>query len=210
MAERVDMVAMGAFGGTPPGRAASVTETRAAQPSAEEVFRLVYRQVHVLARGTRGADLDDLVQMAAEHAIRGLPSFAGRSQLATWTFRICYWTLRKHDRWYRRWLRRFALTDDGHLPEPSAFESGADDRALTDERGRRLTIALGQLSEKRRTVIVLHDLEGMTVDEVAEVVRAKPRAVRSRLRDARNALARILQTDPYFGPDACDRESERP
>jgi DNA-directed RNA polymerase specialized sigma24 family protein len=58
-------------------------------------------------------------------------------------------------------------------------------------------------------VVVLHDLEGFTVDEVAQIVEALPRAVRSRLRDGRRALAEILSRDPYFGVEATSRGRAR-
>jgi|HubBroStandDraft_4_1064222.scaffolds.fasta_scaffold330642_1 RNA polymerase sigma-70 factor (ECF subfamily) len=167
----------------------------------EQVFALVYQQVRRLA-GHR--DVDELVQIAAEQAIRSLPRFAGRCALSTWTFRICYLTIRKHDRWYRRWLRRFTLTEDGQLPEATLEgRTSTDERMVGDERAGRLRAALDQLSPKRRTVVVLHDLEGFSIDEVAEIVRALPRAVRSRLRDGRRALAELLSRDPYFGVEAC-------
>ena len=177
--------------------------TAASPPAAtpEEVFALVYQQVRKLA-GHR--DVDELAQVAAEQAIRSLPRFAGRCALSTWTFRICYLTIRKHDRWYRRWLRRFTLTEDGQVPEAVVgSRTSRDDRLVSDERARRLHAALDQLSPKRRTVVVLHDLEGFSVDEVAEIVEALPRAVQSRLRDGRRALAELLSRDPYFGVDAC-------
>lgn len=180
--------------------AAAIAEDRA---RSRELFTLVYRQMRVLA-GRR--DVDELAQAAAEQVIRALPSFAGHSKLSTWTFRICYRTLRKHDRSLSRWLRRFSLTLDGELPEV-ALESGcADERLLHEERVRRLRVALERLSEKRRTVVVLHDLEGLSIDEVAEIVGVGLRAVRSRLRDGRRALAEILAADPYFGVEACEQE----
>jgi RNA polymerase sigma-70 factor (ECF subfamily) len=172
----------------------------------ETVFALVYRQMRTLA-GHR--DVDELVQVAAEQALRSLPSFAGRSKLSTWTFRICYLTVRKHDRWYHRWLRRFTLTEDGELPEPNQEALSGDDRLVHDERLRRLRGALEQLTPNRRTVVVLHDLEGMSVDEIADIVGARPRAVRSRLRDGRTALAKALTRDAYFGDEACLRKDPR-
>jgi RNA polymerase sigma-70 factor, ECF subfamily len=173
-------------------------------PTPDAVFALVYRQMRALA-GHR--DLDELVQIAAEQAIRGLPGFARRSKLSTWTFRICHLTVLKHDRWYRRWLRRFTLTDDGELPERAGDAAASDETRLVDtERVRRLRAGLEALSPLRRAVLVLHDLEGLSIDEVAEIVGARPIAVRSRLRDARAALAKVLAADPYFGDEACGRK----
>ncbi len=183
---------------SPGGRA---TEDARATP--EEVFALVYAQMRRLA-GRR--DVDELAQAAAEQAIRALPRFEGRSALSTWTFRICYLTIKKHDRWYRRWLRRFTLTRDGELPDRASDARGADGGAEDRERLERLRRALDALTPKRRTVVVLHDIEGMAIEEIARVVDAAPVAVRSRLRDARNKLAEILAGDPYFGDEVCRRK----
>jgi RNA polymerase sigma-70 factor (ECF subfamily) len=169
------------------------------------LLSLIYRQIRALR--PHAADIDDLVQTAAEQALRALPSFERRSKLSTWTYRICYLTLLKHERWYRRWLRRFALTVAGELPESATADHAAGVELELRERAARLHVALGQLSPKRRTVLVLHDLEGLTIDEVALVVSANPRTVRSRLRDARTALARLLAKDPYFGESACQESS---
>lgn len=171
-----------------------------------EIFALVFRQMRSLAGGR--SDFDDLVQIAAEQVVRSFPSFAGRSKLSTWTYRICYVTVLRHERWYRRWLNRFTLAD------PSVLESQehtADDPPLEQlERIARLRRAVARLSPKRRTVVVLHDLEGQSIEAIADIVAAKPLTVRSRLRDGRRDLARILCADPYFGDEACcPEENER-
>jgi RNA polymerase sigma-70 factor (ECF subfamily) len=171
----------------------------------EQVFALVLRQVRALA-GRR--DVDELVQIAAEQALRSLPAFEGRSKLSTWTFRICYLTVRKHDRWLRRWLRRFTLSEDGKLPENAAEADMPDETMLRDERIRRVRHVLAQLSPKRRAVVVLYDMEGLSIEEIATIVDAHPSAVRSRLRDGRHALAQLLANDPYFGTEACRRMEE--
>jgi RNA polymerase sigma-70 factor, ECF subfamily len=183
--------------------AASRAEGGTPRAAADEVFALVYRQIRNLA-GRR--DVDELAQAAAEQVIRSLPSFQGRSQLATWTFRICYLTVPKHDRWYRRWLRRFTLTDDGEIPELATDTGHGEAAAVQRERLVRLQAGMQELSPKRRAVLVLHDIEELSVEEIAAIVQATPAAVRSRLRDARKALGQILAEDPYFGEKACGEE----
>ena len=174
-------------------------------PTPDAVFALVYRQMKALA-GHR--DVDDLVQIASEQALRALPRFAGRSKLSTWTFRICHLTVLKHDRWYRRWLRRFTLTKDGQLPEHGGDGPSHEARMADLERAKRLRDALDGLSARRRIVLVLHDLEGLSVEEVAAIVGVRPVAVRSRLRDARAALAKMLAADAYFGDEPCRRKEQ--
>lgn len=182
------------------GLAQEATQRGATEP---ELFGLVYRQMAALAGPSQ--DLDDLVQAALELAYRGLPSFEGRSQLSTWTHRICYRVWLKHRRWYGRWLRRFTLTLNGEEPEVAAPHVTVTELLEQRERALRLHAALEQVSPKRRAVVTLHDLQGLGLQEVADVVGAGVLTVKSRLRDGRRMLARVLADDPYFG---CAESSE--
>jgi RNA polymerase sigma-70 factor (ECF subfamily) len=157
--------------------------------------------MHALTAG-RARDLEDLVQTAAEQALRALPTFEHRARLSTWTYRICYLTMLKERRWYRRWLRRFTLAPDGELPDIAA-PIGEDLAGEQGERACRLRASVERLSPKRRAVVVLHDLEGVAIDDIAVIVGANPLTVRSRLRDGRRDLARLLAGDEYFGDEAC-------
>lgn len=169
----------------------------------ERVFSLVYLQMNALW-GRWRPDFDDLVQVAAEQALRSLPAFRRESELSTWTYKICYRTALRHRRWSMRWLRRFSL-DAPHAEAPA---SGMDAHAELErtERVDRMRAALDRLSQKLRAVVVLRDLEGREIDEIAEIVGAREATVRSRLRDGRRRLSEILKADPYFGAEACRRE----
>lgn len=158
---------------------------------------LVYRQMRALAG--RVSDLDDLTQAAAERVLRSLPSFRGHSELSTWTYRICYRTLVDQRRWYRRWLRLFRFTSDGQVPEAAEGRISAVDALEHRELLTRMREALDRIPPKRRTVVILHDLEGIELGRVATIVGANLLTVRSRLRDGRKALLRELEKDPYFG-----------
>jgi RNA polymerase sigma-70 factor (ECF subfamily) len=161
----------------------------------DELLALLYRQVAALIGPRR--ELDDIVQAAAERALRALPRFEGRSALSTWTYSIAYRAVVDHDRWFRRWRRRFVLAEDEPVPERCSSWDG--EAAMMElRRARRLHQVLSELPATKRAVIVLHDLEGMALREVAEVVGANERTVRSRLRDARKKLAQLLTEDPLF------------
>jgi RNA polymerase sigma-70 factor (ECF subfamily) len=167
----------------------------AAARAPEQIFELVYRQMRALSAGRHRRDFEDLVQIALEHTLRALPSFHGKSRLSTWTYSICYLTLLKHDRWYRRWLRRFAFMHD-ELPERAAETATPAEALERAELGRRLLAALAELSPKRRAAVVLHDLEGFEIAEIAQITGDNPLTIRSRLRDGRKLLKRALSTDP--------------
>jgi RNA polymerase sigma-70 factor (ECF subfamily) len=172
-----------------------------------ELFALVYRQMRGFAALSQ--DIDDLVQIALEQVVRGRPAFGGRAALSTWTHQICYRTWLKHRRWYGRWLRRFALTDDGALPERGGTPGDAVDALEERERATRLHSALEGIAPKRRAVVVLHDLQGRSIEEIAVIVEAPPLTVKSRLRDGRKLLTRALRDDPYFGEASARKEIER-
>jgi RNA polymerase sigma-70 factor (ECF subfamily) len=184
----------------PPQTLLRADRAESAQPLARDLLQLLYRQMRVLA-GPR-PDLDDLVQCAAERMIRALPRFEGRSMLSTFAYGVAYRTLLGHDRWFRRWRRRFEFAEDEQALEPPNGCEGTEEIASRAQRSASLHRALAQLSPSKRAVIVLHDLEGLPMKDVACIVDANERTVRSRLRDGRKKLAEILLEDPRFDGEA--------
>lgn len=160
--------------------------------SERELFEAVYRRMRALA-GSNAADLDDLTQLAAEQVFARLPSFEGRSELLTWVYAVCYRVLLKQRRWYRRWSLRFRLEqeDDPVLSDDSLPSADVERR----ERARCLQAGLARLSERQRAVVVLHDLEELSVAEIALIVDSNELTVRSRLRDGRRQLRAWLSSD---------------
>jgi RNA polymerase sigma-70 factor (ECF subfamily) len=164
-----------------------------------ELLSLLYRQMRTLA-GPR-ADIDDLVQAAAERALRALDRFEGRCSLSTFTYQISYRTLIDHERWYRRFRRRFVL--EGQEPVVDVPSTRCSETDLVElERARRLYRALDGLPPAKRAALILHDLEGLDVGEVSAITDTNERTVRSRLRDARKKLSAVLDEDPLFDSEA--------
>lgn len=160
--------------------------------SQRELFEAVHRRMRALA-GSNATDLDDLVQVAAEQVFNKLPFFEGRSDLVTWIYAVCYRVLLKQRRWYRRWSLRFRLEQEG---DPVVVdESLPSAHVELQERARRLEAGLARLSERHRAVVVLHDLEELSVAEVALIVDSNELTVRSRLRDGRKQLRAWLSSD---------------
>ncbi len=166
--------------------------------SPDELLALLYRQMRALA-GPR-QDLDDLVQAAAERALKALERFEGRSSLSTFTYGIVYRTLLDQQRWYRRFQQRFSL-DSREEPDALTFPRSSETDLRELQRARRLYAALDELPSEKRAALILHDLEGLDVADVAAISGANERTVRSRLRDAHKKLAEILRKDPLFDPE---------
>jgi RNA polymerase sigma-70 factor (ECF subfamily) len=171
-------------------------EDRATSDWTGELLPLLYRQVRSLA-GPR-PDLDDLVQAAAERALKSIDRFEGRSQLSTWTYAIAYRTVLDHDRWRFRWARHFELVGEVEGHESGSTEGDAEQTAREATRARSLHRALARIVAAKRAVVVLHDLEGLELKEVAAIVGANERTVRSRLHDGRKKLVALLAADPAF------------
>lgn len=155
--------------------------------------RQLYEAVHARMRSLAGpgaSDLDDLIQMAAEQVFRNLARFDRSCAITTWIYGVCYRVLLSQRRWYRRWKLRFSyLGEDDDAP---AEQPTPPDLLQARARTRQLHRSLAQLSDKYRAVVILHDLEELSVREIAAIVGASELTVRSRLRDGRKQLTRLL------------------
>jgi RNA polymerase sigma-70 factor (ECF subfamily) len=136
------------------------------------------------------ADAEDLVQETFSGAFRGLRAFEGRSSAKTWLTRIL---VRQAARHWRTGSRRRATT----LPlEAASQEAGALPHAAADARMDIMT-ALADLSPEHRDAIVLRELQGLSYDEMADVLDVPRGTVESRLFRARAALKERLKD--YLG-----------
>ena len=173
----------------------------------DRLFPLIYRQMRSLSARRPGA-FDELVQIAAEQALKSFHTFRGRSALDTWTYRICYRVVVRHERHRLRWWHRYGADTPVELDDRADTTPGADVELERKERITRLRHALTKLSPKRRAIVVLHDLEERSVASIAKIVDAKEATVRTRLRDGRRQLSKLLAQDPYFGDQPCLSEME--
>ena len=158
-------------------------------------FEGVYRQHHafVWRNARRLGASDDLVDDATHEVFlvvaRRLDEFEGRADLRTWLFAITLHVVRamRRQRWtYAQRLARYAeLKRVEPRPDPQQHADSA----------QALRQMLGQLDDKRCTVFVLAELEGMTTLEIARELGLRPGTVDSRLRAARIQLRRMIERD---------------
>jgi RNA polymerase sigma-70 factor, ECF subfamily len=140
------------------------------------------------------SDAEDAVQQTFLEAWRCLPRFEGKSKFTTWLCRIAIHTSFS----LKRRVKRLVFGDDLIFDEPEATERSAADVASNNHLERVLHDALMHLSERKRLVVVLSDLEGKTSPEIAEIVGVPEATVRTRLFYGRKELAVLLQSNPQF------------
>lgn len=157
------------------------------RPHLDSLYRLAYRFTG------HSEDAEDLVQELMLHLYRGHQDLAGVGALKPWLTRALY------NLFVDQWRHR-QRTPLGHLhPEPweSMFENEAaptaPEQAVQDADTRRhvLTVLYG-LSREHRALLVLHDMEGRELPELAELLRVPLGTLKSRLSRARHKLREAL------------------
>jgi RNA polymerase sigma-70 factor (ECF subfamily) len=137
----------------------------------------------------RPTDAEDLVQETYLRAFRFAHRFEPGTHLRAWLFRILRNTFLT---FYRREARELAVLDkdapDGQ-EEPWEVEGPMPSAATVVDLER----ALGDLAEEFRAVLLLADLEGFTLQDVAEIMGIPIGTVKSRLFRARRLLRRRLR-----------------
>ena len=137
-------------------------------------------------------DAVDVVQDTFVKAYTKLRTFDSASAFYTWLYRIAVNTsidfLRK-----RRARPTDSLDDDKYTDagyEPVSRDPAIDPErvAIASEQGVALRRAIALLSEKLRTVVILHDVEGLSQEEVADVLKVPVGTVKSRVSRARAEL----------------------
>jgi RNA polymerase sigma-70 factor (ECF subfamily) len=152
---------------------------------AQPVFRFVS------ALGVPPDEREDAAQDVFVAVYRGLRQFRGEAQLSTWIYRIAARHASHLGR--RRRVRSFLSILPWHETEPEPQPDPAEKASEL----RLLDRLLDKLSPKKRMVLVLFEIEGLGVNEIANVMGCPANTVWSRLRHARAELvkaARRVQT----------------
>lgn len=142
----------------------------------EAVFRFCARRV--------GADrAPDVAQETFITAQKALSKFRGESTLRTWLFGIAHNEC-------RRVFRKQKLEPIMIEIDPASPSGGEGEQALIDREALRL--AMASLSQEHREVVLLHEIEGMTYEEIGEILGVPTGTVKSRLHHAFLNLRKAL------------------
>ena len=155
-----------------------VTELQAGSDAAFEWLVTYYHaSVYNLVYGilSDSADAADVTQEVFLRAFRGIRGFRRGSSLKTWLYRISVREALNHRRWCWRHHRQQISIDDDSNGTAAALEledldATPYDRLASRETQSAVRKALAQVPDVFRGAVILRDLEGLSYEEVAEIL----------------------------------------
>jgi RNA polymerase sigma-70 factor, ECF subfamily len=180
-------------------------------PSPDEIVRELSGPLRrYLARYAGDAALaEDLLQETLLRITRSLPGFAGRASLKTWAFAIATRVAADH---FRAPAHRLRVIDIDESSEVPCQEAAIDQRLVADEMNACVREVIDSLPEDYRAALVLHELECLTAEQVAEVLGSSVATAKIRIHRGRVRLRAALEDQCRFYRDPanvlrCDRKA---
>lgn len=136
-------------------------------------------------------DARDIVQEALVQAFVKLDSFQGHSAFYTWLYRIA-WNRAVSSRRRQRPVASVDAAHDATGAEPVAEGELPADVMSRQEDVAAVKAALAQIGETHRAVLVLREIDGMSYEEISQILDLQIGTVRSRLHRARSQLRDLL------------------
>ncbi len=159
-------------------------------------FEMLFRKYNKLVYGiayrmtNNKEDALDLTQDIFLNVYQNIHKFKFKSTFSTWLYRIsvnmCIDELRK-------WKKYNNVSDTEFPHQIQADERTPEDYAISKERERLVKEAISSLNEKDRAIIVLRDMEGLSYNEIADVLKCSLGRVKSRIHEARKKLKMFLE-----------------
>ncbi len=181
-----------------------VTELQAGSDAAFEWLVTYYHApVYNLVYGilSDAADAADVTQEVFLRVFRGIGGFRRGSSLKTWLYRISVRQALNHRRWcWRHHSNQVSIDDDTNgtaaAHELEDLDATPFEKLATHEAQVAVRRALQSVPDVFRSAVILRDLEGLTYEEVAEILDVSVGTVKSRILRGRRALRELL--DPYL------------
>jgi RNA polymerase sigma-70 factor, ECF subfamily len=160
----------------------------------EELIRRHQHRVFAVAGGIlkRREDVEDIAQQVFVKAYFSLKRFDQRAAFTTWLYKItvneCWDLLRK--RKVRPLVYEADLSEEQAKQVVSSAEGGKDEPDISDrlEARQRVERLLGGLDERDRLMLILKEVEGFSIEEIAEVLDLNANTVKVRLFRARRRV----------------------
>ncbi len=154
------------------------------------------------------ATAEDLLQETLIRISRGLAKFEQRSSLKTWAYKIATRVAIDHFRLSHQ-KQNIVELDESH--KLSDQEEDFSKTFIIDEMNACIREVINSLPEDYRAALILHDLEGLTAQETADVCGTSLATAKTRIHRGRKRLEKALENSCTFYTDdatlRCDRKS---
>jgi RNA polymerase sigma-70 factor (ECF subfamily) len=163
--------------------------------------------IRLLSRMIRdSAEVEDIAQETFIRAYRALPSFRNDSAFYTWLYRIGVNTAKN---WLVTQGRKTPTSTTLDNEEAENYEEAEllrhndtpEQLLMSKQIGETVNLAMQALPEDLRTAVTLREIEGLTYEEIADVMDCPIGTVRSRIFRAREAIAEKLRPLLDIAPD---------
>lgn len=168
------------------------------------VYKYERKIERLVSRMVRDSDMvADIIQETFIRAYRALPDFRGEAQFYTWLYRIAVNTAKKNllelkrDPVIRESFNNGAQEDETFSLEERLIDIETPETALAaKEISEAVNSAIEALPDELKQSITLREIEGLSYEEIADVMNCPVGTVRSRIFRAREAIAKKLR--PYL------------
>jgi RNA polymerase sigma-70 factor (ECF subfamily) len=162
------------------------------------VLKYQHKIVSVVHRYVRdSADVQDVVQEAFIKAYRALANFRGESAFYTWMYRIAINTAKNHliSRGRRPPSSDVDIDDAEHFSGNENLQDieTPESSLFCEQLQAVVEKAINQLPEDLRTAVTLREMEGLSYEEIADIMECPVGTVRSRIFRAREAIDKVVQ-----------------
>ena len=166
-------------------------------PLVEKYKRMVYRLAMQITKNH--ADADDVMQETFIKVYRSIRTFRKDAAFETWLYRIAVNEalnfVKRRERQRESTLETASEADYEAITRYRAqIANDPHVHAEKAELRHHVTEAVNSLSLKHRTVVILHEFEGLTHAEIASILNCSEGTVRSRLHYARKKLRILLKS----------------
>lgn len=164
--------------------------------SFEQLIDMYQKKVYNIAYGILGCkeDAGDATQEAFLKVYRAIDGFNAQANFYTWLYRIasnvCMDMLRKRKRERFVFFGLSYKNENGDEQDMQIEDTALkpDEQLIKEEQKQVILKAIASLKDDYRIIVVLRDINGLSYDEIAEVLKLSPGTVKSRLNRARSAL----------------------
>lgn len=165
-----------------------------------QIYNNYKNMVAKLAYNITGSyrDVEDIVQDTFLQVYKSLHSFERESKFSTWLFRVTINVSLQHLRKKKKEGKTQSGPNVDEMKNLSSPEPDPEQNLQVAERRKILMEVLEKISQKKRIVFILHELHGISAEEIAKILHIPILTVRTRLFYARKAIYTVLMNDERF------------